>query len=222
MVPAEINRETVSQMTKEDLEALVLSQHRQICRLTGRLARALATKESYYKTIERKKDQLCTAKEKIDQLRNEKTQSVEKIFQGKQSRYFTVRGGLSLALRRTMAGIGSNRLGLVLQEDLGRRAVTSAEVRLRASLLAATRSFNKDCRARLMLEADADHEDLEVPEGAPAELKSMLSWRFSMYSIRGDATNAFVWQSRKLRCQEVQSWFCCDAVCAWDLPEKAI
>jgi hypothetical protein len=80
MVPAEINRETVSQMTKEDLEALVLSQHRQICRLTGRLARALATKESYYKTIERKKDQLCTAKEKMISLETRRRNLSRRFF----------------------------------------------------------------------------------------------------------------------------------------------
>ncbi len=113
------------------------------------------------------------------------------VFRGEKKRYVTRMGGFTMALRRTIGTIGAAKLGLVLQEDIGRDLVTNWELRLRAALVAAAVRAHQEHQSKLKLDPDRGRYD----------------WRFMLHSMRGDATNAAIWQKRKLRVHELQSYY---------------
>eukprot|EP00959_Pyramimonas_sp_CCMP1952_P266099 5563240-Pyramimonas_sp.AAC.1 len=203
-------------MSKEALEATVLRLSARLAR-ESRLSSARQSRaDQYHKSLVKSDKRADKAESEVERLTAKMTiQMRDKLFRGPANRYLSLRGGFSLALRRTISNVGSAKLGLILQEDIGRRAITSAEIRLRAALLASTKEFNHSNRVRLSLERDVDPEDCDIPQSIPAALRELPSWRFSMYVLRGDATNSQVWQKQKLRTQEVRSYFACEPIFRW-------
>ncbi len=215
-----VTLESVRQMGRDDLESLTLRLATQVRKDRKRIDRLSATSHAHTKKILRLS--VALSKVQADVEAKAKLEKQEKVFRGPGERFFTLRGGLSLALRRTISGVASNRLGLALGQNIGRRQITSAEIRLRAALIAATQASNREHRARLLLEPDESLDPWEMPASASDDLKRLPSWRFSCYSVRGDGTNSAVWQKQKLRCNEMRAFFCCDAVWPFDQPRDAL
>ena len=93
-------------------------------------------------------------------------------------RYFTVRGGHSLALRRSCGNIGASCIGRVLQVDCHGTTVSRWEVLAHAALLVSSR---------------IKYQELEELMYEPSD-----SIKFALHCIRSDATNKSIWQKCKL------------------------
>ena len=213
--PKQVTAELVQSLQRENLEQLCV-QLAQSCtrsQATNKANRRLASKSLpvYQVSRRRRTGSSCNkTSEDHDIDATDETQVAiynafnaaksaavtnDELHRGSAHRYLTIRGGLSLALRRTAANIAAGNLGIALQIDLSRRQIVNQELALRASLLASSISFHRTHMAELQLQEDEDS-----PEGK-------RKWRFCGFCIRGDATNAQVWQKQKLRAQEMLSYF---------------
>ncbi len=60
----------------------------------------------------------------------------------KAKRYFSARGGLTMALRRSISGVAATSLGLATEVDVHHVTVTKYELRLRAAQVSAMQAFS--------------------------------------------------------------------------------
>ena len=194
------DRDALELMSKDELVEVAVAQSKRIQALQTKLANTRGVRDSWRRSNNKQKQKVQRATTQLV-LQNEKQNvQLEHMFTGPGKRCLTLQGGMSLALRRTLCGVGANRLGLAIMEDVGRHAITSAEIRVRASLIAYTQNFNCHRSSRLAVKDDFIPDPiLDIPAGVDARLAAMPCWRFSAYTIRGDATNSQVWQRRKLR-----------------------
>ena len=144
---------------------------------------------------------LATSNQKKDaeiaKLRAEKEAADKKYMLKKGSgRYFSVAGGLMLALRRCLCNTAAYTAGLGFGLDVHGTTVRRWEVRLRACMLARFRDW-------LRTQDEACRE--------PAiHLRQSLRIRFRQ--VRGDATNALVWMKCKLNVVQLHCAFVSDMV----------
>ena len=104
---------------------------------------------------------------------------------GPAQRYFSLRGGLNIGLQANLCCLPSATLGFALQTDVSRKTVTKWEVRFDDAIRASCFAFH-----RHMEEA----------------LKS--SGGFLIHAMRSDATNAKIWQRRKMHQFESDCFYC--------------
>merc|ERR1712079_304797 len=116
----------------------------------------------------------------------EKKQSQYK--RGKLQRYFHIRGGLQMALSRCLANAAAYTVGYCLQIDVHRTTVCRYELLLRAVCAAAAHNSHKENAMRLSVDKSN-------------------KIRFQLHLMRGDATNAAIWQRSKLRVAEIESFY---------------
>eukprot|EP00959_Pyramimonas_sp_CCMP1952_P098324 2055155-Pyramimonas_sp.AAC.2 len=86
-----------------------------------------------------------------------------------------------------MSNVAAHALGLCLGMDIHRTTVCRWEVWLRAALVASAKHFHASCRAEMALSTSGLHVQL--------------------HCLRGDATNACIWNRQKLRCAELSSYY---------------
>ena len=104
--------------------------------------------------------------------------SVHCSSKGRALRYLSVRGGLSLALRRIISGVSARRFGFIVQVDIHRTTICRWEQLLAASLHARSRAWYIDRQTHLYRLCDhCVQSDLPKPA------------RVAMHIHRGDATN---------------------------------
>ena len=143
--------------------------------------------------------------EKIVELN--RTADASDLKRGRCRRYFSLRGGFTIAAKRCMANTASYALGLVMGMDVDPRTVRRWELRLRAAQIHSFRCwvrrkyealFNPFCKGGL---------------------------RIVFNRIRGDATNALVWRKTKLHVLELMLVFVHIAVTddtPWNMIQEAI
>ena len=99
-------------------------------------------------------------------------------------RYFSVRGGLVMALKRNICNTPTATLGVHLETDVNRTTVSRWEMHLDNCLRSSSVAFYQQI------------ED-ELQEGGG----------FALHSVRSDATNARVWHQEKLHVVEISSTY---------------
>ena len=107
--------------------------------------------------------------------------------EGKAKRYFSPRGGLTMALRRALANAPAVTWGLAMQTNISHKTVNRWEVILDNSLRASCR----ESTAEFM-------RGLETFGG------------YAIHLVRADATNAKMWHQCKAMLAEYQSLYCFD------------
>ena len=110
-----------------------------------------------------------------------------------------------MALRRNASNCSTRCFGVAAGVDLHGKTVTKYELALRASMVAADRTF-----ARESLSAIKDH----VVSG-----DSGMMYRF--VALQGDATNANCWQKSKLHSTEVVCRYTPQPICSDEAPTTA-
>jgi hypothetical protein len=110
---------------------------------------------------------------------------------GKNSRWYTPRGGFLLAARRCLSNCAAYGIGFAIMRDVHHKTVCRWEIRLRAALVASSREFFRHATSEM-----AHH----AMSGEPG-------FMFLINQYRSDATNADVWQRSKLHVTEVTSCF---------------
>ena len=103
---------------------------------------------------------------------------------GPDGRYFTARGGLSMALKRNLSNTPCSTMGIGLETNVHPSTVSRWELKLDGALRASSKQFYKD--------ADAN---LQVQGG------------IAVHGIRTDSTNARVWHQHKLHVAEIISTY---------------
>eukprot|EP00959_Pyramimonas_sp_CCMP1952_P232726 4863670-Pyramimonas_sp.AAC.1 len=96
-------------------------------------------------------------------------------------------------MRRCLSNVSAKGLGLALMRDLSHNTVSRWEVKLRASLNAANRSWARQVSMDLALHG-------KMGDAAPG-------WKFLFNQYRSDATNSHVWQDSKLHTTEYQGCY---------------
>lgn len=109
-----------------------------------------------------------------------------------------------MAFKRAMSNASAFAIGLALETDLTTTTVTNWEIRARAALLASARHFHQEQREAIK----EMHKKAETAE----TIKPFVT--ISMMAVRGDATNATVWQKSKLHTTEAARGFITDPVCS--------
>ena len=120
-----------------------------------------------------------SARDKVEA--HKKEQALKILKKGKHQRYFTARGGLNIALRKSVCGVAAHALGLALELDVHTSTVTTWEHKLRATQISAMRWFYKMRYADIIMKARTDGG----------------LW-LALHDIRADATNANVFRESKL------------------------
>jgi hypothetical protein len=110
-------------------------------------------------------------------------------------RFFSVRGGMTLALKRSFANAAACTVGRTLGVDVHHTTVSRWEVKLRACQLNSMRTWMKQ-----------QHQMLEMKS------LSCPRVRVSIKCMRSDATNSKVWQEVKLNMTLLDAKFLTDAV----------
>jgi hypothetical protein len=105
-----------------------------IAELRGKLNCEQTRRRYWTRVATQRKQQLLDLK--IDML-------AARLKSGKSERYFSLKGGMSLAVRRNLSHISTASLGMTLCEDVSSRTVTSWERRLGSALVAASRNFHR-------------------------------------------------------------------------------
>ena len=137
---------------------------------------------------------------KLASQRVERQEANAIVKRGRADRYFSVRGGLMLAGRRAISRVSLSGLALVLGLDVSRTTAQRWELSLRASRVAAMRSFYKLGYAQLA-EASFRSSDESEDSGKNA-------WTFSVHTMECDATNSSIWRkTHKLHVLHVTSAF---------------
>eukprot|EP00959_Pyramimonas_sp_CCMP1952_P411401 8620859-Pyramimonas_sp.AAC.1 len=175
----------VGSMSRDQLVKLVLKQDRAVVELR----RELRTKNQ---ALRRRTSRLRVHKNTVKTHKEAVKKGTSALFKrGKADRYMTLGGGLSLALRRATGNTSASSLTWTLQMDVSGKTVIRYEVLLRASLVAASLSFHQQHQRDLRFFAnDPNHGG---------------AWCFEVHVLRGDATNAAIWQRQKIRCSEMES-----------------
>lgn len=190
-------------MSHAELLAFAKLQQQEIQGLTKQVARAKTKVANALhgrkRALEQKQYHAKRARQSKDNLTAVHLEaSSKRLRRGKKgNRYFTIRGGLSLAIKRSLSNAGAHAIGIISELDVTRQSICRWEIWLRAALLSAARRFHMQNQASLWL-SDADQD----------------GWRFQVHSVRGDATNAAVWQKQKVRCNENHSYYIVDPVTA--------
>jgi hypothetical protein len=105
-----------------------------IAELRGKLNCEQTRRRYWARVAAHRKQQLFDLK--IDAL-------AARLKSGKSERYFSLKGGMSLAVRRNLSHISTASLGMTLCEDVSSQTVTSWERRLGSALVAASRNFHR-------------------------------------------------------------------------------
>ena len=169
--------------------------------LRRRLATAEARNRALTKRVIHLKNSVQYWKRAAQQLRGKLT-SVRSVHtaqtqkaewkRGRAARYFSVRGGMTLAMKRNLSRGSASSLGIALSLDVSRRTVRDWELRLRAARLASIRSFHHAMAERMKRNL--------VLAPAPGQEPGLA---LACHMLRADATNAAVWQKCKLHVLEV-------------------
>ena len=150
-----------------------------------------AGKRNEIKQRMRAETRLAASENKVAELQHQLTS-----LQRAPNTRFTVFGGLSAALRRTTSRVSASRFGIGLEFDVHHTTISTWELELDASLVAASRAFHAD--ARLHQTAHAER------------LFSMLFWR-------SDATHADVWQRQKFNVCVGSAAYLTESSCSVDV-----
>ena len=120
--------------------------------------------------------------------RPKKTEAVKTtwLHRGKKGRYFTYEGGFNLVCRRVASNCAAYSLGCAAAVDVHSKTITRYEVALRAAGVAFHRAVFFESQ-----KAMREHQFSEDP-----------GFLFRLNLVRGDATNAQVWQNSKLHVVE--------------------
>ena len=103
--------------------------------------------------------------------------------------------GVHLVLRRTAGRVSACKLGLSVGLDVHRTTVTWWELRTHAAFVSRRREFYRTCDDYCGIAAISILDDA----------RSLTFDCFYTHLVRCDATNASVWQKRKLHCLTVES-----------------
>ena len=133
------------------------------------------------------------SKEARQDLRSATCSRRNEYFKGRRHRYLSIRGGLTMIMKKVLGGVSANRLGLVLGLDIHQTSVCRWEMIFAASLIASIRSWYAARQSDMVSPLQSD------PQGDARAV------RFAVHSIRGDSTNALVWQRTKLHTCEIRS-----------------
>ena len=106
---------------------------------------------------------------------------------GDAQRFFSVRGGFSLALRRAVSGASCQSLGLAMALDVHRTTVARWEINFRAARVATMRSFLFDSYMQLAMAEDEDDD-------SDGDVNSTNTWTVALHFMRCDATNSGMWK----------------------------
>ena len=129
------------------------------------------------------------AKKQSKMLAEERRLAKER--QWKRGYYFSLRGGLQAALRRSVCNGAASTLCLALGFDCHGSTITRWEVFLRACQLASMKHFMR-----------TNHT---IQDSAAASGERRL--RLRIYVLRADATNTSIWQKAKLHVTILQAVF---------------
>ena len=143
------------------------------------------------------------AKEAATAMRPEATVEAQReaeFKRGSGQRFFSVRGGLALALRRCVAKTTCSSLGLAMGTDMHRTTVARWELALRASRLSMMRAFYAAAYRSLEALGDDEAED----EAACCS----NAYSIATHCMECDATNSGLWKkTHKLHSLKVRSSF---------------
>ena len=106
----------------------------------------------------------------------------------------SVKGGLSLAVRRAVASVAACHIGKVLLENVAHTTVTKWELFAAASLQGTFRNFHRaqsELHAQLVAELV---DDAAAQGGADAVITAVCG-----HAFESDATNSYIWQWAKLQ-----------------------
>ena len=90
-----------------------------------------------------------------------KDQSLKK---GSGQRYFSLKGGMTLALKRCLSNGSTYTLGITMGLDVSPPTIRRWEIKLRAARIAAMRAWHRGMYERL-------HEPFDEPSHSPAPLR---------------------------------------------------
>ena len=104
---------------------------------------------------------------------------------GSAGRYFTVAGGMRMAMRRCISNVSAMCLGLALETDLHRTTVAQWEINLRAALVATARHYHAAQIDALRIQrkeyTDAVSQGLPVNAGVTISMTCMRGGPSSMH-----------------------------------------
>ena len=123
-----------------------------------------------------------------------KTLEEKQFKRGRAKRYMSIYGGFDVAIRRCLSNMAAYSLGLALHTDLSHQTVTRYEILLRAAMM--SWSYHWHCANRVLLQRPGED----------------LAWCVQLHCLRGDASNAVVWQRCKLRVSEIDSAYITDDI----------
>ena len=128
------------------------------------------------------------------------------VLRGDEERYFTPRGGCSMAARRLATGVSSRRFGLQCNMDVSHQTVNRWEVIFTACIQAYRKAWYKD-REAMLYKSPLEIVDPPNQDGRPEpERPPERRMRFAYHKVRGDATNTMKLK-RKLHSAETRSHY---------------
>ena len=117
--------------------------------------------------------------------------------------------GFRIAIQRNLANVASFAMSCAVGFDIHRNPITNYELNVRAAQISSMWAFHAECKREIANQWNDLYKRLDnsTPTQARQTQNQTRTATYSFSAIRGDATNARVWQHCKLHSTEVLSGF---------------
>ena len=152
-----------------------------IARLRETSARHFNEKKSHIRKLKRVAEKVRQMQSQRSRRREDDCDDFLRLERSKKGKHLSLRGKLSLAIRRNFSNCATADIGAILLEDISRYSVSRYESRAGTALVASSRLFYSSL-----------YDDLTAPSDA------MQHFQLVLHSYRQDATNSGILRGSKL------------------------